>query len=233
MRKNYLFHLGCAVSISVFATNGVWARDIASPAMDLSQINLALNNDPLNAKLHYRAALAYESSSVAGNERREVSRAAYAMALKADATFWPAQVQLGLMALEDQDAGLAQQYLVDAGRLSPSEPVIFYALARAAYCNGDLGLANAAYSRASQLRAPETAGDFITAAAIRGRSGAGSDAEQYIQMLVKTGNTTPPMVLQAVSDGPSSLLSNGQQVKVAPSNEPANPDFVDLAKTLS
>lgn len=221
MRKNYLLQLGCAVSISVAATNGAWARDIARPAMDLSQINLALKNDPLNAKLHYRAALAYESSSVAGTERREVSRAAYAMALKADATFWPAQVQLGLMALEDQDAGLAQQYLVDAARLSPSEPVIFYALARAAYCNGDLGLASAAYSRASQLRAPETADDFITAAAIRGRSGAGSDAERYIQMLVKTGNTAPPMVLQAVSDGPSSLMSNGQQVKVAPSNEPA------------
>jgi hypothetical protein len=62
--------------------------------MDLNHINIALKNDPLNAKLHDRSALAYESSSVSGTERREVPRVAYAMALKAEATFWPAQVQL-------------------------------------------------------------------------------------------------------------------------------------------
>lgn len=132
MRKNYLLHLGCVLSIGIAAANGAWAQEIAQPAPGLNQINSALKNDPLNPKLHYNAALAYESSSVAGTERREVSKAAYAMALKADATFWPAHVQLGLMALEYQDAGLAKQYLVDAARLSPSEPVIFYALARAA-----------------------------------------------------------------------------------------------------
>lgn len=223
MRKNYLLHLSCAVSISIAATSGAWAREIAQAAPGLNQINLALKNDPLNPKLHYRAALAYESSSVAGTERREVSKAAYAMALKADATFWPAHVQLGLMALEDQDAGLAKQYLVDAARLSPSEPVIFYALARAAYCDGDLGLASAAYSRASQLRAPETADDFITAAAIRGRLGARSDAEHFIQMLVSSGNAPPLMVVRAVSDGPSGLVESPQasQGRQA-SNTPAN-----------
>lgn len=193
--------LALAAGISLLASSAALARDVSPSALSLEQINLALKNDPLNAQLHYKAALAYETSSVAGTDRREVSKAAYAMALKADATFWPAQVQLGLMALEDQNPGKAQQYLVDAAQLNPSEPVIFYALARAAYCNGELGLASAAFDRAKQLRAPSTADDLITAAAIRGRSGARAEAQNFVQLLVQSGGATPPMVQHAVNDG--------------------------------
>lgn len=201
MRKcNYRF-VALAVGISLLASTTASARDISPAVLDLKQLNLALKNDPMNAQLHYQAALAYETTSVAGTERREVSKAAYAMALKADATFWPAQVQLGLMALEDQNAGQAQQYLVDAAQLNSSEPVIFYALARAAYCNGELGLARAAFARATQLRAPSTADDLITGAAIRGRSGARMEAENFVQLLAQSGGTTPPMVQHAVNDG--------------------------------
>lgn len=219
MKKNFCLYLSCAVSIGLTSTSVAWAGDVAQPAQNLDLINLELKSDPLNAKLHYQAALAYESSSVAGTERREISKAAYAMALKADATFWPAQVQLGLMALEDQNTGAAQQFLVDAARLSPSEPVIFYALARAAYCNGDLGLANAAYARASQLRAPYTADELITGAAIYGRSGARPEAERYVQKLVNAGNVPPPMVVRAVSEGPSNLTAPGGATLVPSSSE--------------
>jgi hypothetical protein len=236
MRKCDYRYLALAAGISLLASTAALARDVSPAALDLNQINLALKNDPLNAQLHYKAALAYETTSVAGTERREVSKAAYAMALKADANYWPAQVQLGLMALEDQDAGLAQRHLVDAARLSPSEPVIFYALARAAYCNGELGLASAAYSRASQLRSPQTADDFITAAAINARSGARLEAEQYVQMLVRSGNTPPPMVLRAVSDGVSGLTTieqpsqQSQAVEEPASNKMGMIDIIILRR---
>ena len=201
MRKYGYRYIALAAGIGLLSGASASARDVNPTLFDLKQINLALKNDPLNAQLHYKAALAYETTSVAGTDRREVSKAAYAMALKADATFWPAQVQLGLMALEDQNPGKAQQYLVDAAQLNPSEPVIFYALARAAYCNGELGLASAAFERAKQLRAPSTADDLITAAAIRGRSGARTEAESFIQTLAQSGNAAPPMVMRAVNEG--------------------------------
>lgn len=215
MRKYDYRFVALAVGISLLASSAALADKPNPTALDLTQINLALKNDPLNAQLHYKAALAYETTSVAGTERREVSKAAYAMALKADATFWPAQVQLGLMALEDQNAGQAQQYLVDAAQLNPSEPVIFYALARAAYCNGDLGLATAAYTKAAQLRAPATADDFITGAAIRARSGARTEANNFVQMLAKIGNVAPPMVMRAVSDGTSGIATKAEPLPEA------------------
>lgn len=103
MRKYDYRYVILAVSIALLADGAALARNADPAALDLTQINLALKNDPMDAQLHFKAALAYETTSVAGTEQREVSKAAYAMALKADPTFWPAQVQLGLMAYEDRD----------------------------------------------------------------------------------------------------------------------------------
>jgi len=223
MSKCSYRYLALAAGVSLLASTAVLARDAKSSVLDLKQINLALKNDPLNAQLNYKAALAYETTSVAGTERREVAKAGYVMSLKADATFWPAQVQLGLMALEDRNAGQAQQYLVDAAQLNPSEPLIFYALARAAYCNGELGLASAAYAQASKLQAPSTSDDLITGAAIYGRSGERNKAEGFIQMLAQSGNVAPPMVQRAVSDGASGVIASASPSQTSsPTLEPTN-----------
>ena len=216
MRKYDYRYVILAVSIALLADSTAFARNVDQVALDLTQINLALKNDPMNAQLHYKAALAYETTSVAGTERREVSKAAYAMALKADPTFWPAQVQLGLMAFEDRDAVTAQQYLVDAAQINPAEPVIFYALARVAYANGDLSLANASYTRATQLREPQLTDDLITGAAIRARSGAGLEAEKYLQLLAQAGGRPPAMVTHAVNDGTAGVIMSPEITTVAP-----------------
>lgn len=52
--------LALAAGISLLASSAALARDVSPSALSLEQINLALKNDPLNAQLHYKAALAYE-----------------------------------------------------------------------------------------------------------------------------------------------------------------------------
>lgn len=199
----------CAVLLATTASRSAWASDGNSLfALELPEINLALKKDPLNAALHYRAALAYEKSSVRGSERREVSKAGYAMAIKADASFWPARVQLGLLALEDKDVTRAQRHLLNAALLNPSEPVIFYALARAAYANGDLGLARVAFERASSLRGPNQVNEFVTGAAVYARQGDKSKANSFIADINAAGGVVPPMVMQALEENRIERSSN-------------------------
>lgn len=192
----------------------VWSTHSVSPAIasaerndpnrQLHEINLALKNDPLNAALHYRAALTYEKSSVRGSDRREVAKAGYAMAIKADPSFWPARLQLGLLALEDKDALRAQRHLMDAALLNPTEPTTFYALARAAYANGQLGVARAAFDRAALLRPPGSVEENITGASIAARSGDVVKARAFVEQIKKAGAILPPMVWNAINE-PSQL----------------------------
>lgn len=165
---------------------------------DLSSLNLELKKDPMNARLNYLAALAYETTSVIGTERREVAKAGYAMALKSSPGFWPAYVQLGLLALEDRDAVRAERLFMTAAILNANEPAIFYGLARAAYCAGDLGLAQTAYERASQLKRPQSDNELTTSAVILSRTG---DVEKARQLLAqrRSQSAAEPMVLQAIA----------------------------------
>lgn len=96
---------------------------------------------------------------------------------------------------------------MDAAQINPAEPVIFYALARVAYTNGDLSLADASYTRATQLREPQFTDDLSTGAAIRARSGAGLETEKYLQLLSQAGGKPPPMVTRAVSEGTAGLMT--------------------------
>jgi hypothetical protein len=199
--------MALAVALSIGASGPVSANVPDNAAALLNDLNLALKNDPLNAQLHFRTALAYETSSVAGSERREVSKAGYAMALKADPAFWPAHVQLGLMALEEKDPIRAQQHLLDAAILNSSEPVVYYALARAAYCNGELGLAQAVYARAVALRVPSSVDELTTGAAIRARGGESQAAQSLVQEIALAGAVPHAMVTRAVQDGAAPVIT--------------------------
>lgn len=172
------------------------ARSVSQSWQDLPSLNLALKKDPLNARLNFLAALAYETSSVIGTERREVAKAGYSMALKGDPTFWPAHVQLALMALEERDSLAAQRHFISAALLNPDEPIIYYGLARAAFCAGDLALAQAAFARASGLRSPMTEDDLTTAAAIHAKAGDATGARVFLAQM--PGAPVAPMVLQAI-----------------------------------
>lgn len=164
---------------------------------ELSTLNLALKRSPLDPRLNYLAGLSYEIGSVPGTERREMARTGYLMALKSDPAFWPAHVQLALIALEDRDAQEAQRHFIEAALIKPEEPVIFYGLARSAYIAGDLALAATAYARAVKLRAPSSEDDFITGAAIWAKAGNREKAEHYARQLAATHNGSVPMVASA------------------------------------
>jgi hypothetical protein len=190
----------CVLLVSAMASLPVPALARSQPAAgeNLASLNLALKTDPLNARLNYLAALAYETSSVIGTERRDVAKSGYVMSLKGDPTFWPAYVQLGQMAMEERDGALAQRYFINAALLQPQESVIFYGLARAAYCTGDLGLAKVAYARAASLMAPTTADQLATGAAIESKGGNAAFAQKLIAQMTPDANV-PPMVAQAMS----------------------------------
>jgi hypothetical protein len=172
----------------------------AEPSVDM--INHALKNSPLDPRLNFLAALSYEKSSVVGTDRREMARVGYAMALKGDPAFWPAHMQLGLMAMEDRDATAAQQHFLDAALLQPEEPTIFYALARAAFCAGDLPVARAAWDRATALQAPKSPEDFTTGAAVMRRAGLLDASQGYVAKLQDIGAPVPSMIRLA-ADAPA------------------------------
>lgn len=203
--------LAAVIAWSIQSVNPAIASDDENrKKQQLHEINLALKHDPFNAVLHYRAALTYEKTSVRGSDRREVAKAGYAMAIKTDPSFWPARLQLGILALEDKDSVRAQRHLMDAALLNPREPIIFYALARAAYANGELGVARAAFDRASVLRAPLDAEEYVTGAAVYARSGDLTKAAAFADNIIRSGGILPPMVLSAFNEKNNVHISSGQ-----------------------
>jgi len=178
----------------------------AKPATDrvsLEAVNKSLKTAPLDPRLNYLAALSYEATSVIGTDRREMARVGYAMALKGDPTFWPAHVQLGLLAMEDRNAQTAQGHFTAAALFQLAEPMIYYNLARAAFCAGDLLVANEAWLRATTLRGPQTADEFITGAAVLKSSGDQEGAQYWVQQLKAIGAPIPAMIRLASSIGPA------------------------------
>lgn len=181
------------------------------PPDSLAAVNKSLKSSPLDPRLNYLAALSYETTSVIGTERREMARVGYTMALKGDPTFWPAHVQLGLMAMEDRNALAAQGHFTAAALFEPTEPMIFYNLARAAFCAGDLMVAEQAWSKATALRAPASVDEFITGAAVLKSLGNAVGAQGLVDHLKSIGAPVPAMVYLAETINPSAggTISDG------------------------
>lgn len=164
---------------------------------NITKINAALKRAPLDARLNYLAGLAYETSSVMGTDQREMARVGYMMALKGDPSFWPAHVQLGFMAMDDRDAATAQEHFSAAAAIKPDEPIILYALARAAFCAGDLLVAEKSWQRASELRDPQSYDELTTGAAIERQKGQTDAANLYVTKIKQLGRNVPRMALQS------------------------------------
>lgn len=171
--------------------------------VSLEAVNKSLKTNPLDPRLNYLAALSYETTSVIGTDRREMARVGYTMALKGDPTFWPAHVQLGLMAMEDRNAKAAQGHFTAAALFQPTEPMVYYNLSRAAFCAGDLLVANEAWVRATSLRAPQTTYEFITGAAVLKSSGDLEGARYWVQQLKAIGAPIPAMIQLESSINPA------------------------------
>lgn len=118
------------------------------------------------------------------------------MALKGDPTFWPAHVQLGFMAMDDRDTASAQEHFSAAAAIKSDEPVIFYALARAAFCAGDLQVAEKSWQHATELREPQSFDEFTTGAAIERQKGQADAANLYVAKIKQLGRNVPRMALQ-------------------------------------
>lgn len=180
---------------------------------DIAKINATLKRSPLDPRLNYLAGLSYEASSVSGTEKREMAKVGYLMALKSDPSFWPAHVQLGFMAMDDRDAAAAQGHFSAAAAIQPDEPVIFFALARAAFCAGDLLVAEKAWRHATQLREAQSFDELTTGAAIERLKGQIDAANMYADKIRASGRTVPRMALQSAGTpitGDQARDANGQ-----------------------
>lgn len=120
-------------------------------------------DDPL---LNFLSGMAYEGAATGSMEARELARVGYVMALRQDSGFWRASYQLGLMALEDRDPLAARRFLLAAAQHARAEVRVMRALARAAYCAGDIALAASAMDRADTLQPATSEEDLLTIALI-------------------------------------------------------------------
>ena len=198
---NYIkFSVSASVAMQLLATPTILtAKPITHH--DLTKINEALKRSPLDPRLNYLAGLGYETASVMGTDKREMAKVGYMMALKGDPSFWPAHVQLGFMAMDDRDAATAQEHFSAAAAIQPDEPIVLYALARAAFCAGDLPVAEKAWQRATQLRAPQGFDELTTGAAIERQKGQIDAADLYVSGIKALGRSVPRMAL--LSSGPA------------------------------
>lgn len=169
--------LKLALRTDQFADVGKKPQEIRSALDD------ALMQDPTSVRLNFLSGLVYDAQSSAGSEGRQLARVGYFTALRSDPTFWPANYQLGLLAMEDGDALAAERYLAAAAYHAVDSAPVFYALARAAYCAGDQDGAALALARATSLAPPARDDERITAALVSAVKGDGAAVDSWLGQL--------------------------------------------------
>ena len=166
---------GSAMSASAAARASAYWRQESASAL----VNRALQSDPRNPRLNYLNGLIYDAKSTPA-AGRELARVGYEVALRNDPTFWPAAYQLGLLAMDNRDALLAERWLLTAAAYAPREAIVAYALARAAYCAGDYGTAAAALERALAISPPDSRDSYLTASLVKAATGDGAGASAWL-----------------------------------------------------
>ena len=176
-------------------------------------VDAALLKDPSNFHLNFLSGLVYDAASTSGSEGRELARVGYIASLRSDPTFWPANYQLGLLALEDKDPISAERFFLAAAFFAPESAQVFYALARAAYCAGDVTNAAPALMRAIALSPPTQAEELVTAALVSAATGDQIGAQKWLDALSTSGKPALDGYLQSrVRD----LLAPTQSIQAIP-----------------
>ena len=176
-------------------------------------VDAALLKDPSNFHLNFLSGLVYDAASTSGSEGRELARVGYIASLRSDPTFWPANYQLGLLALEDKDPISAERFFLAAAFFAPESAQVFYALARAAYCAGDVTNAAPALMRAIALSPPTQAEELVTAALVSAATGDQIGAQKWLDALSTSGKPALDGYLQSrVRD----LLAPAQSIQTIP-----------------
>lgn len=169
--------------------NEAWKNEDISKAGLRKSANLRarldrkMMRDPNDVQLNFSSGLLYDSQSAAGTEGRQLAKVGYLAALRSDPTYWPANYQLGLLALEDGDALAAEGWLIAAALEAPDAPHIFYAAARAAYCAGNFARAGLALSHAITLAPPAVEEELVTAALVTAAQGDRAGAQGWLERL--------------------------------------------------
>lgn len=161
------------------------------------RLDRALMRNPNSVPLNFLRGLIYDSSSAMGSEGRQLARVGYLTAVRADPTYWPANYQLGLLAMDDGDSVSAERSFIAAAVYAEDEPQIFYALARASYCSGNLGTARLALERAIALKAPERNEEFVTAALVTAAAGDRDGAQRWLDRVSYAAGSLANRYLQA------------------------------------
>lgn len=168
----------------------------ANPQQVRGKLDAELMLDPTSVPLNFLSGLVYDAQSSAGSEGRQLARVGYLTALRVDPTYWPANYQLGLLALEDGDAVSAQRYFVSAAFYAPTVAPVFYALARAAYCAGDIASATLALEQAALLTAPQQEEELVTAALITAANGDREGAQGWLDRIAASSSRPVDPYLQ-------------------------------------
>jgi|GEM_PF-2217197 len=184
-----------------------------NPSEIRNLVDAALLKDPNNFHLNFLSGLVYDAASTAGSEGRELARVGYIASLRSDPTFWPANYQLGLLALEDKDPISAERFFLAAAFFAPESAQVFYALARAAYCAGDVTNAAPALMRAIALSPPTQAEELVTAALVSAATGDQIGAQKWLDALSTSGKPDLDGYLQSRV---RELLAPAQSVQTIP-----------------
>lgn len=196
-----------------------------SPKEVRSILDTALMKDPNNFHLNFLSGLVYDAQSTSGSEGRELARVGYIAALRSDPTYWPAHYQMGLLALEDKDAVSATLSFVSAAFHASDMPQVFYALARAAYCAGDMANAAPALKRAMELSPPSSAEEIVTAALVSAASGDRGSAQKWVDALSVGSKQVQHTYLQSRVNELLSPAPLPQIVPTAAAGFPATPQL--------
>lgn len=174
------------------------------------RLDRALMQNPNSVPLNFLRGLIYDSSSAMASEGRQLARVGYLTALRADPTYWPANYQLGLLAMDDGDSISAERSFIAAAVYAEDEPQIFYALARASYCSGNLGTARLALDRAIALKIPDRDEEFVTAALVTAATGDRDGAQRWLERVrYSPGSATSRYLQSRVTRLASPQLAGG------------------------
>lgn len=187
------------------------------------RLDQALMENPNSVPLNFLRGLIYDATSTMGSEGRQLARVGYITALRSDPTYWPANYQLGLLAMEDGDPFSAERSFIAAAVYAEDEPQIFYALARAAYCAGDLGTAQLAFERAKALKAPERKEEFVTAALVSAAAGEQQEAQNWLNRVGYAANSPANRYLQGRVARLAGQRAGGEAIAV-PAGLASGPD---------
>ena len=196
-------------------------------------LDAALMKDPNSFSLNFLSGLVYDSQSTSGSEGRDMARVGYFATLRSDPTYWPANFQLGLLALEDKDAVSAQSFFLAAAFYAPNQPQVFYALARAAYCAGDMANAATALKRAIELSPPKEADELLTATLVAAATGDQANAQKWFDALSTGPKQAPDGYLQSrMHDLLASASGSAASLLAAPAAAPTTPPRATPARRM-